>query len=353
MKTPYMNIKENQGFLIILVIVIAFMMLNGIESNAQVSANGLASLFANNPAPASAPTFNIADQAVPLNGSVNSRFIELKPVMAPCGNRLYFSRLEYVDGITDCGLDEDIWYTDYNTTTGIWSTPKRLAGEINNSGPNFVNNISAKGDTLVLGNRYGKKGRMTAGLSYSVKQNDQWASPRPLNIKNDYNMSEHANHYVSFQHHVIISAIERLETVGGRDLYVSFLDGEKASEPINLGLVVNTELEESSPYLSSDGRTLFFASKGHDGMGGFDIYMTTRLDDTWTTWSQPVNLGPAVNTSADEEHFTLTKCGKYGLFSRQVDASNVDLFRVNIGNSLDQLKWQPASKPVVPSFASL
>lgn len=356
MKTPYMNIKENQGFMIILVIVLAFLMLNCIGSDALAYQQDLVmTARESQPAPVSAVNFSVASHAVPLNESINSRFVELKPVMAPCGNRLYFSRLEYFDNITNCGNDEDIWYTDYNAATNSWSSPQRVEGEINNAGPNFVNSVSPKGDTLVLGNAYTKKGKMVAGLSFSVKVHGQWSTPQTINVQNNYNMSAHANHFVSFQHHVIISAIERSETVGERDLYVSFWDGEIATEPMNLGLVVNTDLEESSPYLSPDGKTLFFASKGHDGFGGYDIYMTTRLDDTWTTWSKPVNLGPAVNTANDEEHFSITRCGKYGLFSRKVNERNVDLFRVRLGvpEPAEVPNLIPVNQSVVPSFASL
>lgn len=355
MKTPYMNIKENQGFMIILIIVLAFLILNCICSDALAYQQDLVmTARESQSSPVSAATVTITSQPIPLNESINSQFVELKPVMAPCGNRLYFSRLEYFDKITNCGKDEDIWYTDYNAATNSWSSPQRVTGEINNSGPNFVNSLSPKGDTLVLGNRY-RRGKMLAGLSYSVKVEGQWSAPQNITIRNDYNISDHANHYVSFQHHVIISAIERAETVGERDLYVSFWDGGTATEPMNLGLVVNTDLEESSPYLSPDGKTLFFASKGHGGFGGYDIYMTTRLDDTWTTWSKPVNLGPAVNTANDEEHFSITRCGKYGLFSREINDHNVDLFRVGlvVSEPAKVPNLIPVNQSVVPSFASL
>lgn len=351
MKTPYMNVKENQALLLVLVMIIAFLLLNCIRGFAQVAHTDI-HLFANAQVPALhsvSPSGIVMEQPMALNEAINSHFIELKPVMAPCGNRLYFSRLPYQAGILKSKYDEDIWYTDYDSLNTIWSEPKRLAGELNNSGPNFVNSISPKGDTLVLGNRYAKKGKMFAGLSYSVKVNGEWSFPQTINIRNDYNTSEHANHYVSFQHHVIISAIERAETVGQRDLYVSFWNGGTATEPMNLGFAINTELEESSPYLSSDGKTLYFASQGHGGYGGFDIYMTTRLDDTWTNWSPPVNLGPAINTATDEEHFSLTQCGRFGLFSRQMDNSNVDLFRV----SFDAGKFQQPVRQSPNSLASL
>jgi hypothetical protein len=186
------------------------------------------------------------------------------------------------------------------------------------------------GDTLILGNEYRKKGRMRAGLSYSVNIGGQWSQPKSIVIANDYNMSEQANHHVSLKNGVIISAIERIETEGGRDLYVSFWNGEIATEPVNMGSIINSDLEESSPYLACDNKTLFFASKGHNGHGGFDIFVTSRLDDTWLNWSEPKNLGSAFNGPLDDEHFIITQCKRFALFSKQVSVHNVDLFKISI-----------------------
>src|SRR3981189_3746634 len=164
---------------------------------------------------------------------------------------------------------------------------------------------------------------MRSGLSYSVNMNGQWSAPLSIDILNDYNMSEHDNAFVSLKSGVIIKAIQRGETVGERDLYVSFWNGVNATEPVNMGDVNNTTLAESSPFLASDNQTLYFASKGHAGYGGYDIFVTHRLDDTWTNWSAPENLGPAVNGERDDEFFSLSHCGKYATFSKQVSVHNV------------------------------
>ena len=89
-------------------------------------------------------------------------------------------------------------------------------------------------------------------------------------------------------------------------------------------------MEESSPYLACDNKTLYFASKGHNGFGGYDIFMTTRLDDTWTNWSVPVNLGPAVNGHMDEEFFSITHCGRFAIFTKQMNVHNEDLYKIPV-----------------------
>jgi OOP family OmpA-OmpF porin len=288
-------------------------------------------------------------RAVPLHASINSPYAELKPVLTPDGSRLYFSRSFHPDNTFGIADEEDIWYSNFDKTSDTWSDAVRMTGLLNNAGPNYINNVSITGDTIILGNQYGKKARMRAGVSYSVNVDGQWSAPVSIDILNDYNMSAHSNSFVSLKTGVIIRAIERAETFGERDLYVSFWDGAHATEAINMGSVINTPLEESSPFLAADNKTLYFASKGHAGFGGFDIFVTHRLDDSWTNWSAPENLGPAVNGELDDDFFSLSPCGKFATFSKQVSVHNVDLFKI----SIEDLFGQPASQKGTPSFASL
>ncbi len=265
--------------------------------------------------------------AIPME-SINSPFAELKPVFVPGGNRLYFSRSFHPGNTGGRNDQEDIWYTEYIKTTGKWAEPARMPGYLNNEGANFIESVSVTGDTIVLGNQYLKRGKMRNGVSYSVNVNGTWSRPIPIYVEDDYNMSNHENHYVDLQSGIILSAIERDGTTGKRDLYVSFWNGESATAPVNLGNTINTEYEESSPYLAHDNKTLYFASKGHNGFGGHDIYVTTRLDESWTNWTTPQNLGAAVNGPLDEEFFTITHCGKFAIFAKQVSIHNTDLYRI-------------------------
>lgn len=92
------------------------------------------------------------------------------------------------------------------------------------------------------------------------------------------------------------------EGTDGMDLYMVARESDGSySSPVNLGLPVNTEGNDFAPFIASDGHTLFFASTGHKGFGGADIFRTTLLDDG--TWSMPENLGNTINTSANEQFF--------------------------------------------------
>lgn len=286
-----------------------------------------------------ASNLNLNAKASPLIPSVNSPFAELKPAIALHGNRLYFSRSHHPHNTAGADDKEDIWYADIDKSNdNAMSEPRRLEGVLNNSGPNFISGISVTGDTIMLGNQYSKNGKMRAGLSYSVNEEGGWSAPKAIDIKNDYNLSEHGNAFVSKKAAVIISAIQREETYGDRDLYVSFWVGREATEPINMGRVINSNLEESSPYLSCDGKTLYFASKGHHGYGGYDIYLSHRLDETWTNWSEPENLGPVVNGAKDEEFFCITHCKKFAYFSKQVGDINTDLYKIPMADLFGPVK---------------
>jgi OmpA-OmpF porin, OOP family len=289
------------------------------------------------------PTINQKAKAVPMRASINSAYAELKPAFAPKGDKLYFSRVAHPNNTNGDNDQEDIWYTLYDSTTNTWSEPIRMPGGLNNAGPNFIENVSSTGDTIILGNQYMKKGKMRDGVSYSVNINGEWSAPTPIMIMDDYNISTHGNHFVSLKLGVIISAVQRSESVGHRDLYVSFWNGEYATAPVNMGGVINSMAEESSPYLACDNKTLYFASKGHNGYGGYDIFMTTRLDDSWTNWTVPQNLGPAVNGGLDEEFFSITHCGRFAIFTKQINIHNEDLYKVPIEELFNNEKENPTT----------
>lgn len=100
---------------------------------------------------------------------------------------------------------------------------------------------------------------------------------------------------------IIFTSI-RSEGEGDMDLYISLRDASGGyAAPRSLGRPVNTGGNELSPHIAPDGRTLFFSSTGHDGFGGADIFRTRMKDDG--TWEEPVNLGDAVNTAANEVFF--------------------------------------------------
>ena len=268
-----------------------------------------------------------------LSETVNSVYNELKPLVTPDGKTLLFSR-QYHPGNTGGEDDpEDIWFSQWDEEKGEWMEAMNMGGPLNTVGPNYISSITPDGNTVIitLGNRYTKNGKMKAGVSVSTRTSEGWTKPVPFEIINEINMSEKANYFLANNREVLIMSVEGDPSFGSRDLYVSFLmDDGRWSEPLNLGEDLNTAMEEASPFLAPDDKTLYFSSNGYTGYGNHDIYVTRRLDDSWTNWSEPENLGPQINSPEDDAFFNIPPTGEYGYFSRNFTENNSDIFRFEL-----------------------
>ena len=133
---------------------------------------------------------------------------------------------------------------------------------------------------LILSNVYMKNGLSKKGISQSVLRGDKWSFPEEVKVKglkNDGHFSVHMTN----DEKVILLSLHNKESLGGLDLYVSFLneDGKTYSHPLDLGPVINTPANEATAFLSSDLKTMYFSSNGHTGrVGGYDIFKTERKD---------------------------------------------------------------------------
>jgi flagellar motor protein MotB len=217
---------------------------------------------------------------------------------------------------------------------------------LNNTGPNFITGVGRKGDTLLLANEYRKNGKMRAGVSVSVRVGELWSFPVPINITADYNFAGRTSYDLSHDRNTLIIAQQKVDTYGKLDLYVSFRDPDQrnsyaGTESINLGPVINTFGDETSPWLAYDGRTLYFASNGHNGYGNMDIFVSRRLDHTWKNWSEPENLGPGINSGFDDFSFNYNPRSRYAYFVRGFSRENTDILKVDMTN----LFLEDATKP--------
>jgi hypothetical protein len=265
---------------------------------------------------------------LPLNDKVNSDYVEAGPLISADGKRLYYSRFGHPSNTG--GVDDtDIWYNQFDDSTQSWSESKNIGPPLNNKGPNFVCELGWSDDTLMVANRYGKRGKMRAGVSISVWDGNAWSAPSPIEVKNDYNMAENVGYDLSSYRNVLIITEEKIDSQGKTDLYVAFRDRAAArttTESFNLGAVINSPGSERSPFLTDDTKTLYFASDGHSGYGKLDIYRSHRLDDTWTNWSKPENLGPGINTPFDDRNFSFGSTSRYAYYSRGISDSRSDIY---------------------------
>jgi len=274
--------------------------------------------------------FGLYAAGASLSSSINSRYHELAPVFTPDGRTLFFCREGHPDnvGYAEQKDDQDIWMSTLNSK-GYWSAPVRLKADFNSKEYDFPLGVSPDGKTLYVNNIY-EKGRVKDGISYSRFVDGKWASPKPLKIKNFYNRAAVSNYYMALDGKSLLINVERRDTVGGLDLYVSFPEKNGSwSEPQNLGPLVNSKENEATPFLAPDGKTLYFASNRSGGAGGYDMYVTRRLDDSWRKWSKPKNLGSSVNTKGNDTSYVIHPSGDYAVYSRKI-RNNLDFYKSSI-----------------------
>jgi outer membrane protein OmpA-like peptidoglycan-associated protein len=266
-----------------------------------------------------------------LGPNINTAAAELLPIISADGQTLYLC-VQDEKANTGGANDQDIWYSELQPD-GTWSKRENIGFPLNNTSSNFVNYVSPDNNTLWVGNQYDASGKLAGdGLSVSYRTEKGWSIPEPLMISKYYNSNRFISVTNSPSGKVLIMSIERADSYGCKDLYVSFKkDDGTWSEPVNMGRDINTFGDEISPFLAADNSTLYFATYARPGYGNYDIFITRRLDDTWTKWSEPKNMGPNINTGGGDAYFTIPVVGEYSyLVSSKNTFGGADIFRVKV-----------------------
>jgi outer membrane protein OmpA-like peptidoglycan-associated protein len=284
---------------------------------------------------------------VNLGPNVNSRYVDTHPVISPDGRTLFFARQDHPGNVGGGNDPQDVWFsTLQNAKAKTWGLAKNINAPINTpDDPNGLASVTASGNSVVLTGIYTEGGNLEPkGFSISKKAKGGWSVPSKIEIEDFYNNDpDHVDCFLTTSGKALLMAVERTDGQGEQDLYVSFLQpGSKISwtRPKNLGPNVNTKKADFAPFLAADEKTLYFATEGRGGYGKSDIFYSKRLDDTWTNWSPPRNLGSVVNSPDFDAYFTLAASGDdaYLVSSRNGTDKSKDIFRIALS---------PAFKPEV------
>ena len=274
-----------------------------------------------------------------LGENVNTEFDELGPVISQDGKILYFIRSEFRPGK---GIVQDAWYSDLDIT-GYCNTAKKLKLPFANDPDTkfHIASVTADGSVILAALNKNDSLNTVNGLYLSYKYIGGWESPEKLKIANFENFitkSKTWGVHLAKNGKILFIYKSKSEDSAFSEIFVSFLKSDTLwSEPVKLSETVNRQSGTQgnfAPFLAPDEVTMFFSSDRKGGYGSADIYMCKRLDNSWIRWSEPVNLGPLVNSDEWEGYFSISPDGKYSYFvSGDGAIGENDIFRMKLNPS--------------------
>ncbi len=248
-----------------------------------------------------------------VGAGINSPYPDYSPVISADESMMLFTsrRPETTGGGMDPIINEpfeDIYIAE--RLNNIWGQAKNMGTNVNTDGHDSNCGLSADGQKFLI-----YKDVNRGDVFISELEGADWSKPERLNknINTDFHESSSC---FSPDGNIIYFVSDKPKTgLGGRDIYKSLKDVKgKWGEAVNLGAIINTPLDEEGVYLHPDGKTLYFSSKGHNSMGGYDVFKSI-FDENANTWTTPQNIGYPINTTDDDVFFTVSASGKHAYYS--------------------------------------
>jgi len=280
---------------------------------------------------------------------INTAFPEYYPTLTVDGQQLLFTRRlpTIQEGIKD--EQEDFYVSNYDVQSGQWSLSSPMPKNINTSWNEGAPTISGDGKTIIFvactdpsGVNYGgnRTGKGSCDLFITRKENGRWTTPVNLpGAVNTSNWETQPSLSADGRTLYFIRAVRSKEGRANSDIYVSYLlENGTWSEAERLSNVVNTSSNEESVQIHPDGNTLYFASRGHIGLGGSDLFVSRK--DAKGNWSKPTNLGYPINTRFDENSLLVSALGDIAFFAsdRQGGFGGLDIYWFELPKALQAVQ---------------
>ncbi len=285
-----------------------------------------------------------------LGPEINTEYPDYYPFIAPDETNLIFTtRRKGTPAVMEFdGFYSSDIYISY-ALNGKFEKAKSIGSSVNSSYDEQVVGISGDGNQLFVYVDNIKE----FGDIYLSEKKSSGKYTKPVKLGESVNSkSLETSGTISYDGNILFFASDKPGGFGGRDIYMTkkLPNGEWAL-PQNLGENVNSSYNEDFPNILSDGKTLYFASEGHMGIGGYDIFHS-EWDEESNTWSKPKNAGYPINTPEDNHMITFTENGKHGYTSayRKGGMGDLDIYRVTFNEVESQ---QTVIKGIISSFDTL
>jgi len=270
-----------------------------------------------------------------LGDSINTEFNEYNPSLAADGLTLIFtSRRPETTGKKqdpDDGLFlEDIYISYRNPETGHWSEAHQVEGNLNTDAHDANLCLSPDGNQMFVYRNMGERGSGEIYLS-KLSRNGKWSAAKKVEGEINSSYFESSACLNPDGNKLYFVSEREKKGFGMGDIYISKKVDKKWASPENLGPEINDEYDQIGIFIHPDGKTLYFASDNPKGMGGYDIYKSSLVNDKW---SAPENLGYPINTHGDERFIHLSTDGNSAWISsnRLGGKGGIDIWEIDLSN---------------------
>lgn len=255
----------------------------------------------------------VAAEVRNLGAAINSSATDHGPLISADGGTLYFTSRRPATSQSKINKNTGEYFEDIHVVKREgdgWGAPQLLPPPLNGPANDASVGLAADGRSLLI---YRDNGG-TGDLYESQQVGDGWSEPRSLEAPINSSGHESAAWRTADGQWIYFVSDRREGSVGGQDIFRAKWNAATNTwgVPENLGPKVNSRADEDGVFVTGDGSTLYFSSKGHNSMGGYDIFKTSLVDGRWT---KPQNLGWPINSPDDDLFFVLTDDGTRGYFS--------------------------------------